>query len=80
MCKLVQRILCMNYSSFVCKIMDKVPQKGIVWVPMDGRLIASLIGLAILIVGIVLCATVIGAIIGIPLVIFGFLLMIRGIF
>ena len=49
-------------------------------IKLVGRLIASLIGLAILIVGIVLCATVIGAIIGIPLVIFGFLLMVRGIF
>jgi hypothetical protein len=49
-------------------------------IKLVGRIVASLIGLAILIVGIVLCATVIGAIIGIPLVIFGFLLMIRGIF
>lgn len=49
-------------------------------IKLVGRIIASVLGLVILIVGVVLCATVIGAIIGVPLVIFGFLLMIRGIF
>lgn len=49
-------------------------------IKLVGRLIASLMGLVIAIVGVVLCATVIGAIVGIPLVAFGFLLMIRGIF
>ena len=38
------------------------------------------LGLALLIVGIVVSLTVIGAIVGIPLIIFGFLLIIRSLF
>jgi hypothetical protein len=49
-------------------------------IKLVGRLVASIIGLAILIVGIVLCATVVGAVVGIPLAIFGFLLVVRGLF
>ncbi len=45
-----------------------------------GRLAAALIGLVFLIVGVVLTITIIGAIFGIPFIIFGFLLIIRGLF
>ena len=49
-------------------------------IKLTGRLAAVLIGFAILIVGIVLTASIITAPIGIPLIILGFLMMIRGIF
>jgi hypothetical protein len=45
-----------------------------------GRLVAVILGLVLLIVGAVLTATVIGAILGIPLIILGLLLMVRGLF
>jgi hypothetical protein len=47
---------------------------------LTGRLVAVLIGFAIMIVGVVLTALVITAPIGIPLIIMGFLLIVRGIF
>lgn len=47
---------------------------------LTGRLIAAIIGFAIFVVGVALCFTIIGAIIGIPLCIFGFLLMVKSIF
>lgn len=42
-----------------------------------GRLAAAIIGLALVILGIVLSLTVVGAIVGVPLIIFGGLLMVR---
>lgn len=45
-----------------------------------GRLLAMLLGVALMFVGVLLSLTVIGAIIGIPLIVFGFLLMLRGLF
>lgn len=45
-----------------------------------GKLLAVIIGLVFSIVGIALCFTIIGAIIGVPFIIFGVLLMIKGIF
>jgi hypothetical protein len=47
---------------------------------MTGRLLAMILGVALMIVGVLLCFTVIGAILGIPLAIFGFLLATRGLF
>ena len=47
---------------------------------LTGRLVAAVIGLAIMIAGVVLTELVITAPLGIPLTIFGFLLMVRGIF
>ncbi len=47
---------------------------------LTGRLVAILVGLVLMIVGIAVSLTVIGAIIGIPLVIFGFTLTVRGLF
>ena len=51
----------------------------VVWiVNLTGRLIAMLLGLVILIAGVILTLTVLGAVIGIPLAAFGILLMVRG--
>ena len=51
------------------------------WVlSLTGRLIAALLGLVLMIVGAVLIVTIIGAPLGIPLAIFGLLLMIRSIY
>jgi hypothetical protein len=47
---------------------------------LTGRLVAGVLGLALLIVGGVLTLLVITAWLGIPLAIFGFLLMVRSIF
>jgi hypothetical protein len=47
---------------------------------LTGRLVAAIIGLVFMIVGFVLTITVLASPIGIPLLVFGFLLMIRGVF
>jgi len=49
-------------------------------VRLTGRLIALLIGFALIIIGAVLCITVILLPVGIPMIIFGFLLTMRGLF
>jgi hypothetical protein len=45
-----------------------------------GRLLAIILGLVLMVVGVLLSLTVIGAFLGIPLAIFGLLLVFRGIF
>ena len=45
-----------------------------------GRLLAVLLGFVLMIVGVVVSLTVIGAIIGIPIALFGFALVMRGLF
>ena len=45
-----------------------------------GRLVATILGLVFLIVGAVLTVTIVGAIVGIPFIIFGLLLILRGLF
>ncbi len=50
------------------------------FVNLTGRLLAVTIGLAFIVVGGVLSLTGIGALLGIPLLGFGFLLVIRGLF
>ena len=47
---------------------------------MTGRLIAVIIGFVLMIVGIILALTIIGAIVGIPLIVFAVMLMWRGFF
>ncbi len=47
---------------------------------LTGRLVAVILGLVFVLVGAVLSATVIGAIIGVPLILFGGLLVLRGLF
>jgi len=49
-------------------------------VKLTGRLIAIFLGLAMIIIGAVLCITVILLPLGVPLIIFGFLLALRGLF
>jgi hypothetical protein len=49
-------------------------------IKLTGRLVAAVIGLAIMVAGFVLTITVIASPIGIPMMVFGFLLMVRGIF
>jgi hypothetical protein len=49
-------------------------------VEFTGRLIAVVLGAALMIVGVVVTLTIIGAIVGVPLAILGFLLVMRGLF
>lgn len=58
-----------------------LPFRLIAWIiAAFGRLIALIIGLVLIMVGFALTVTIIGAIVGIPLALFGFLLVIRGLF
>lgn len=45
-----------------------------------GRIVAIVLGLVFMLVGVILSLTIIGAILGIPLALFGFALTIRGLF
>lgn len=47
-------------------------------VMLTGRLLAVILGFVFIILGVILTVTVIGAIIGIPLGVFGVLMIIRG--
>ena len=49
-------------------------------VEMTGRLVAMILGSVFILVGLVVSLTIVGAVIGIPLAIIGFLLVLRGIF
>ena len=49
-------------------------------VGLTGRLVAIILGLVFMLVGVIVSLTVIGAIIGIPLFLFGLLLVFRGLF
>jgi hypothetical protein len=47
---------------------------------LTGRLVAIVLGIVLIIAGTIVSITVIGAVIGVPLALFGFLLMLRGLF
>lgn len=47
---------------------------------LTGRLLAVLLGFVLLVLGLLLTLTVIGAILGIPMLIVGFALVVRGLF
>ena len=49
-------------------------------VELTGRLVAMILGFVLMIVGVLVSLTVIGAIVGIPLAIIGLLLFLKGIF
>jgi hypothetical protein len=49
-------------------------------VELTGRLVAVILGAVFMIVGAIVSVTVIGAVIGIPLAILGFLMILRGLF
>ena len=53
----------------------------VTWIlAMTGRLVAILLGIVFMIVGVIATLTVIGAIIGVPMFLFGVLLIFRGVF
>jgi hypothetical protein len=47
---------------------------------MVGRLVGLILGAVIILLGVIVSLTVVGAVIGIPLVLFGGLLMVRSLF
>ncbi len=47
-------------------------------IDLTGRFVAILLGFIFLVVGILISLTIVGAILGIPLALFGLLLMVRG--
>ncbi len=49
-------------------------------VEMTGRFVAMVLGLVLLLAGVIVSLTIIGAIVGMPLAIIGLLLLLRGIF
>ena len=49
-------------------------------VELTGRLVAVVLGLVLMIVGALVSLTVIGAVIGVPLILIGFLLVLRSFF
>jgi len=53
----------------------------VVWIiEATGRLIGAILGLVLMIVGVILTVTLVGALVGIPLIIFGFMLIVRSLF
>ena len=49
-------------------------------VELTGRFVAMVLGVVFIIVGTIVSLTIVGAIVGVPLVIIGLLLLLRGIF
>jgi hypothetical protein len=47
---------------------------------LTGRLVAVVLGLVMMIVGVVISITVVGAVVGVPVFLFGLLLVFRGFF
>ena len=47
---------------------------------ITGRLVAILLGCVLMFVGVIVSLTVVGAIVGVPIALFGFLLVMRGLF
>jgi len=49
-------------------------------VELTGRFVAMVLGLVLMLVGVLVSLTIVGAIIGVPLALIGLLLLLRGIF
>lgn len=49
-------------------------------VEMTGRFVAMVLGIVLLVVGVIISLTIIGAIVGVPLAVVGLLLFFRGMF
>lgn len=49
-------------------------------VELTGRFVAMVLGIVLILVGVIVSLTIVGAIIGVPLVIIGLLLLFRGMF
>ncbi len=47
---------------------------------LTGRFLAIVLGIVLMIVGVIVSLTVIGAIVGVPMILFGLMLVIRGFF
>ncbi len=47
---------------------------------LTGRLVGVVVGLVLMIAGIVLCFTIVALPVGVPLIVLGFALMLRGVF
>ncbi len=53
----------------------------VTWIlEMTGRFVAILLGIVFMVVGVIVTLTVIGAIVGVPMFLFGVLLVLRGLF
>ena len=53
----------------------------VTWIfELTGRMLAMLLGLVLIIVGTLVSLTVIGAVVGVPIGVFGILLVLRGLF
>lgn len=51
-----------------------------IFLGLTGRLVAGILGLVLMIIGAILTITVVGAVVGIPVIIVGFLLVLRSLF
>jgi hypothetical protein len=49
-------------------------------IEMTGRLVAGILGCVLMLVGLILTLTVVGAIVGLPMLLVGFLMLVRSIF
>jgi len=49
-------------------------------IEFTGRIVGAVLGLVLMIVGVIVSLTIVGLIIGVPLILFGFLLIIRSLF
>jgi len=49
-------------------------------VELTGRFVAMVLGIVLILVGVIVSLTIVGAIVGIPLALIGLLLLLRGIF
>ena len=49
-------------------------------VELTGRFVAMVLGIALILVGVILSLTIVGAIVGLPLAVIGLLLLLRGMF
>jgi hypothetical protein len=49
-------------------------------IEFTGRILGAVIGLVLMIVGVVVSLTIVGLVVGVPLLIFGFLLVVRSLF
>jgi hypothetical protein len=47
---------------------------------LTGRLVAALLGLVLIVLGLILTLTIVGAVVGVPIMLFGFLLIVRSLF
>jgi hypothetical protein len=49
-------------------------------IELTGRIVGAVLGLVLMIVGVIVSLTIVGLVIGAPLIVFGFLLLVRSLF